>query len=104
MNPEKSKIEFWAEGTDIACALLYNRTDELIKNNVEVYVKIAYPPRKYKEGGIGSQRMTDLTRLLEYHLPLLGFIESRSQIVSLTIEKAVSKTPGIIFFMQEVEE
>jgi hypothetical protein len=103
IETEKRKIEFWAEGTDVAGVLLNNRTDEMMAAPVEVSLKIAYTTRKNKKGGFRGQRMTEFASILEYYLPLLRFIDSRSQIVSLTIEKTVSDIPGISFFMQEVE-
>ena len=104
MEDKKRKIEFWHEGDDVARALINHKTTEMMTEPVEVSVKIAYTTRKNKKGGFRGQRMTIFASILEHWLPSLRFIDSRSQIVSLTIEKTVSETPGIAFFMQEVEE
>ena len=103
IETEKRKIEFWDEGDDVARALINHKTTEMMKGPVEISVKIAYTTRKNKRGGFRGQRMIEFASNLEYWLPRAGFIDSRSQIVSLTIEKTVSDTPGIAFFMQEVE-
>ena len=100
---EKRKIEFWYEGDVVERALVNNKPNEMMEGPVEVSLKIAYTTRKNKKGGFRGQRMTEFASILEHYLPLLRFIDSRSQIVSLTIEKTVSDTPGIAFFMQEAE-
>ena len=103
METEKNKIEFWYEGNDVVKALMNNKTNEMMTKLVEISIKIAYTTRKNKKGGFRGQRMTEFASILEHWLPSLRFIDSRSQIVSLTIEKTVSDIPGISFFMQEVE-
>ena len=103
IEKEKRKIEFWYDGDDVVMALINNQTTEMMTEPVEISIKIAYTTRKNKRGGFRGQRMTEFASILEHWLPSLRFIDSRSQIVSLTIEKTVSDTPGIAFFMQEVE-
>ena len=103
---EKRKIEFWVRwDTNLRAALKKNKPPIPFDNKVSVSVTFV------TWADIEISRATDredndlgllATRILAM-LESYKYVEKIGKIVSLSIEKRECRTPGISFFMQEVE-
>ena len=100
MEHEKRKIEFWENGTKDFWEVMASHWNngKTIKKPVEISVKIVCGKSDMKDASVILDVIT-IDEMLKY----LKIIRNSSQIKRLTIEKTIGTTPGVAFFMQEVE-
>jgi len=99
IEKEKRKIEFWDEHIDFLTALTGRHAGKPISGKVEVSVKITMD----KSIALQTRSKSMWAFLLEDALTQKGIIKKANQIQTLTIDTTPGQTPGIAFFMQEVE-
>jgi len=96
---KKRKIEFWDEHIDLFTALTGRHAGKPISGKVEASVKITMD----SSIALQTRSKSMWTFLLEDALIQKGIIKKANQIQTLTIDTTPGDTPGISFFMQEVE-
>lgn len=101
---EKRKIEFWAGLNTLNENIVKHAPKEPFAQNVEVSVLLTYTSDN--ECSLPSTQGYAIYALAVAFSSLLaseGYIKAEKQITKMEIEKRESRTPGIAFFMQEVE-
>ena len=104
IEKEKRKIEFWSRGYCFKKSLLEHKPEKPFTKPVEVIFAITY------RGDCDESRPSKvglpikiLTKTISEALHETCFILNEKQITRIEIDKRESRTPGIAFFMQEVE-
>ena len=107
IEKEKRKIEFWENGNNYDNLQEFfekHKTEKPLTKMVEIGVTFIF----YADCVVSRPSKESLTlhTLLTYMCDLLvheKFIKNEYQITSISFETRESTTPGIAFFMQEVE-
>ena len=104
MENEKRKIEFWDKEGRMNEAFYKHRPEKPFRKNVEVIVTFTnYADCEESRQSTQSLPIPVLAAVLFSLMDIYGYVISNMQIVHVEIEKRECRTPGIAFFMQEVE-
>ena len=104
IEKEKRKIEFWDKEGRMNEAFYKHRPEKPFRKNVEVIVTFTnYADCEESRQSTQSLSIPVLAAVFSDLMDIYGYIRSKRQIVHVDIDKRESTTPGIAFFMQEVE-
>lgn len=104
IEKEKRKIEFWDKEGRMNEAFYKHRPEKPFTKNVEVIVTFTnYADCEESKPSTLGFSIPALAAVLFDLMDIYGYIRSKRQIVHVDIDKRESRTPGIAFFMQEVE-
>ena len=101
IEKEKRKIEFWDGSQDIWNALNKHKPKKPFTKYVNVSVTITYlPSDSNKRFCMNIAKEADV---IANYLKDLGYIVHPLRIEDIQVRKPIGDTPGIAFFMQEVD-
>ena len=104
IEKEKRKIEFWADPDTMIGDIDKHAPKEPFAQNVEVSVLLTYnSDNECSLPETQGHAIHAMAVAFSYMLEYKGYIKAVKQITKMEIEKRKSRTPGIAFFMQEVE-
>ncbi len=101
IEKEKRKIEFWDGSQDIWNALNKHKPKKPFTKYVNVSVIITYlPSESNKRFCMNIIKAADE---IATYMQELGYIKHQLRVEDVQVRKPIGDTPGIAFFMQEVE-
>ena len=101
---EKRKIEFWEPWGKIDKAFQDHRPEKPFRKNVEVIATFTnYAACEESRSSVQGFLIPVMSGVISNLLADMGYILDEKQITGIEIEKREGQTPGIDFFMQEVE-
>ena len=104
MEQKKRKIEFWTGSMPINEAIARYSPKKPFTKMVKVSVRCTYQAQRItSKPSTRGLSIYALAVLFSSMLVSKGYIKAEKQITRIEIEKREGSTPGIAFFMQEVE-
>ncbi len=104
METEKNKIEFWDKQGQMNEAFQKHIPEKPFRKNVEVIATFTnYADCEESRPTTHGFSIPVLSGVISNLMADTGYILDEKQITRIEIEKRESRTPGISFFMQEVE-